>query len=247
MRKKANKDSNFLQQVLINKRRKNALNYIIGGGDRYYESNTDWGWGSEDNPFELPEITVTPEGNSWDNTWEDNVIWTPNDDFWNSNDDDFSCGGCSGLPNVENENNSQFALDTIMNSINNGSALLLEIENSKAYKLLSASSFVSSVPSFQADLITFLTHNDVFLKKCGDFLSGSSLIANSAVTLIGVADGDVTTSDWLNIASCIFSGMGLILFTSSPASLICGGVSIILSVVSLCYSGTDNNSTPNNY
>lgn len=54
----------LLKIVLTNANQQIIKLNPIGGSDRYYEDNGDWGWGTDENPFELPEITVTPDGNS---------------------------------------------------------------------------------------------------------------------------------------------------------------------------------------
>lgn len=236
----------LIRKVLKDSNAKVLRSNLMGGGDKYYENNLDWGWGSNENPFELPEITVTPDGNSWDNTWEDNNLWIPNEDWWNNNDDDFVSGGSDGLLSSETASLHQAIIDGIIYSFNAGSALLLELEDTKSYKLVSATSFVSSVPSFQADLLTYLTHHDDFITKCSRFLGSKVALANGVLAIIGVLDGDTKLSDWGNLASAALGAIGC-LMGPTPVGLICGGVSIALSIASTCYSGIENNSSHSGY
>lgn len=75
---------------------------------------------------------------------------------------DFSQGGES--TSAETTNTAQLVTDTIMNSINNGTAVAVQMEDSKTYKLASLSAFVSSVPALQAEILSVVSHNEAFLK-----------------------------------------------------------------------------------
>lgn len=215
----------------------------IGGSDRYYEDNGDWGWGTDENPFELPEITVTPDGNSWDDNWDDNR-WNPNDDEWWNSHDDFSQGG--GSTSAETTNAAQLVTDTIMNSINNGTAVAVQMEDSKTYKLASLSAFVSSVPALQAEILSVVSHNEAFLKKCSNALGGFAFAANLPFTIMGVTDGDISGSDWLNILSTLSGAIGTFTSLAPPIAFAFNGLSFVLSIASLCVSGSENNSSTNN-
>lgn len=157
---------------------------------------------------------------------------------------DFSQGGES--TSAETTNTAQLVTDTIMNSINNGTAVAVQMEDSKTYKLASLSAFVSSVPALQAEILSVVSHNEAFLKKCSNALGGFAFAANLPFTIMGVTDGDISGSDWLNILSTLSGAIGTFTSLAPPIAFAFNGLSFVLSIASLCVSGSENNSSTNN-
>lgn len=242
----------LLRMVLTGANQRIIKSNPIGGSDRYYEDTGNWGWGTDENPFEFPEIIVTPDGNSWDEDWandwnSNNNWWDSNDDWWNSNDDFIQGGGGGSVSNdAETSNTAQLVTDTIMNSINNGTAIVFQMEDSKTYKLASLSAFVSNVPALQAEILSIVSHNDAFLKQCSNLLGDFALAANIPFTVIGVADGDVSVSDYLNVFSTVTGLIGKCCGTT-PIGFAFDGLSFVLSIAALCVSGNESNSSTSNY
>lgn len=141
--------------------------------------------GSPDNPYELPEVIVTPSGNhvdysnsDFDYNYGNGYYGDENSYLWHQdgNYDDRNDGGGGGGDSSDYYDSTeanilshgQTAVNVITNSIQDNTAIWCKyVQETKGFQLLSATSFASGVPNFQYDLITALKADEGIVRTLG--------------------------------------------------------------------------------
>ena len=219
------------------------------GGD--YQDYDDYGHGNSfdpDNPYQLPDIIVTPGGNYWEDD---------NDDSWNSNPNDsesfdFDNYFHSGGENQSGKSDDQLIADgikvakIICDSIKNDTAIgIQKISETNEFKIANVSSFGINFAAAEFDVYESLMKDINTLTTFGRYLSRGNVIASGIMAYIAYSEDNNDCWAW---ASFLFGAAGaLASFTpiGLPFILLCDGLSICCGAMSLKNMNNDNTSQNN--
>lgn len=212
------------------------------GGSYDYD---DWYAGT----IGLPEIIVTPDGNytreEWYNLYGLNDDYYAYDDFGDETREDYGYGVSKhqgdDMSQSEIIANGLEAVDVVDDSIKNDTAIWFQkVQESNAYKMVSAASLVANAPGLQDDLIRALASNTSILNAWGKAFVKGNAITGGAIALIGLADGDATPGDWVLAAGAALGFLGTYTALCPAVGLTVSGLSLVCTIVGTCMNGSTN-------
>lgn len=205
----------------------------------------------------LPEIIVTPDydNNHWNYDYDPNEDRDPNDYFHFNDDTTYWNRGLSWNGNTGNNSGQltdsqliargMLVANAIQDSINNDTAIIAQkTSDSAGYKFVNSLSYGTNFAVAEADVYSAIFGNPATLKSFGTAFGASNFAVGLTIALIGIFDGEQTTSDYWALASAISAGLGLAsAFYFPPAVLVFDGISIICGAVSIATSNQSNQDT----
>lgn len=110
-------------------------------------------------------------------------------------------------------------------------------------KVVNANTFADGIAGLQYDVISAFQADQGIIHTFGEEFVRGNALASSIMAVVGMKDGNMTPSNWLDAASAIAGDLGII-FNATPVGFVCDGLSLVLAVGSFIESSREQN---NNY
>jgi len=210
------------------------------------ESNGYW-------TYLIDEVVVTPNGGSVpDPGYSDPGHYNPP---YYDNSFDNSGGGGSSSDGSGSYNGSQDydynyglqAVDELGSDIADGSVLALEgHQTSTGFAVMNSASLALTMKGVSATIITALKADCEVTKLIGRIAGASGGTLSAVQFGIGVADGEISPSDWCNGAAAIL-GITAVFVSAPVVAGILGVSSVVVGVASLLAPGDNDGEYYNPY